>query len=117
MHESAALTHPALATALIVAALLGCALVLPSRSFPRRTLVTAALVMSAGLVAASALAWWNGRGAVMRTGTLMHASLASTALLAFATTPPMGGRWCGSSAGVIVGAFIMAIAMVVSEFL
>jgi hypothetical protein len=117
MHESAALAHPALVTALIVAALLGCALVLPSRFFPRRTLVAAALVMSAGLVAATSLAWWNGHGAVTRSGTLMHASVASTVLLAFATTPPMGGRWCGSSAGVIVGAVIMAIAMVASELL
>ena len=113
MHEAAALSHPFLAPALIVAALVGSALVMPTRLFPRRTLVGAALILGAGIAAATAVAFLAGHGFVTRTDSLAHASLATTLLVLFATTPAMGR--CGSSAGVIGGAVIMALAMIVSE--
>jgi hypothetical protein len=115
MHESAALTYPVLATTLIVAALFACALVLPTRFIPRRTLVAAALLMGAGIAAAAGTSSWLGHGTVTRTDVLTHTSLASILLVLFATTPPLGRRFCGSSAGVVLGAAIMAMAMIASE--
>jgi hypothetical protein len=117
MPESTALTHPLFAVALIVAALTLCALLLPTRFFPRRTLLAAAILMGAGLAAAAWAASWGSHGMLTRSDALTHASLASTLLVLFATTPPMGGKWCGSGAGVIMGAALMAIAMLASELL
>lgn len=111
------MSHPALGVALIVASLLGCALVIPTRFSTRRTLLTAALVLGLGIAAASGIAWWNGDAGVQRTTLLTDVTLSSVVLMGFATTPPMGGKWCGSSAGVIIGAVIMAVAMIASEVL
>lgn len=111
------LTHPYLATFLIVAALLGCALVLPTRYFPRRSLLMTALVLGAGFAGAAGVAVWLGHGGVSRTASLAQVSLASTLLIVYSMTPPTGGKWCGSGSSLIVGALIMAIAMVLSEAL
>ena len=109
------LTHPIAAVAAIILTLIATACIMPTRHHARSTLVVSALVMGAGVVVATACAWGNGRS-VPRSDLLVQTSLASTLLITFARTPPMGGRFCRSSAAVLCGALIMAAAMVVSEF-
>jgi hypothetical protein len=108
------MTHPVVAVLAIVVTLLAAALVMPTRYHPRPVLVTSALVMGAGILVAAACSLWHG-GSVPRIDLLMQTSLTSAVLVTFAMTPPMGGRFCRSSAAMVVGAVIMATSMVVSE--
>jgi hypothetical protein len=108
------MTHPILAVAAIVLTLVATAFVMPTRHYSRQTLVVSALVMGAGVAVATACSWWHG-GSVSRSDLLTQTSLTSVVLITFAMTPPMGGRFCRSSAALMLGAFIMAAAMVVAE--
>jgi hypothetical protein len=107
--------HPVAAVVAILLTLIATAFVMPTRYQARSTLVVSALVMGGGVVVATACAWWNGR-LVPRSDLLVQTSLASALLITFAMTPPLGGRFCRSSAAVVCGALILAAAMVVSEF-